>query len=315
MTKLIIHIGAHKTGTTAVQKCFDENRKALQSLGVTYPRTNWFHHSQHRLAFALKGMRDPAARDFPDIERETDALNAAIELAGTPQVMISSEEFFSCKPDQIARFEAALHVDDIEVVATVRRPDTLLVSMYNQKAKQPNNGFKRLIQHFVDAPRTLDPDMRSWDCISNWRSAMTSNLTLLQYENGPAIEQVLGVLGLPADALPPFDRVNESVPGAVVEVMRMGKAMDLSEPVQQKLFWLANHLLQDRPPYYLKPTDRKKVIETFEAENNELFGAFGLENPYTVASYTPDPDEKQRQNMAFRDLMVILADVLENDAP
>ncbi|WP_415405226.1 hypothetical protein [Tateyamaria sp. SN3-11] len=202
-------------------------------------------------------------------------------------------------------------MDDIQVIATVRRPDTMLLSMYNQKAKQPNNGFKRLIQHFVEDPRTIDPDMSFWDCISNWRTAMTTNLTLLQYEAGPAIEQMLNVLGLPADALKISKRENQSVPGAVVEVMRLSKAMDMSHAAQQEVYRLANRVLLSRPPYYLGPDNRRKIIAAFEAENEELFAAFGQENPYVVANYTPEPDEKPRQNLVFRDLMMIMSDVLE----
>ena len=56
----------------------------------------------------------------------------------------------------------------------------------------------------------------------------------------------------------------------------------------------------------------RNISAAFEAENDELFAAFDQENPYTVANYAPDPDEKPRQNLVFRDLMMILSNVLED---
>ena len=37
MTKLYLHIGPHKTGSTFIQKVFFENRERVLRLGVTYP--------------------------------------------------------------------------------------------------------------------------------------------------------------------------------------------------------------------------------------------------------------------------------------
>ncbi|WP_299287710.1 hypothetical protein [uncultured Tateyamaria sp.] len=312
MTKLFIHIGAHKTGTTTLQRCFDENSAALAALGVTYPRSNWFHHSQHRLAFALKGMRDPVQKDIPDFDREMDALNAAVASAKTPNVFISSEEFFSCSADSVQRLKDRLDVESTHIVATVRRPDTMFVSMYNQKAKQPNNGFNRLITSFVDKPETLDGDLSFWPCIRTWRDAFGGEMTLLQYETGPAVDQMLGVLGLEPDALPQSTAINKSLPGPVIEVMRLSKATGLSPHAQKQVFWLANQVLADRPSYFLSAENRHKILRSVEADNHALFAAFGMENPYRADSCTADvPEEGERQNIAFRDLMLMLGTVLD----
>ncbi|WP_299151802.1 hypothetical protein [uncultured Tateyamaria sp.] len=312
MTKLFIHIGAHKTGTTTLQRCFDENSAALAALGVTYPRSNWFHHSQHRLAFALKGMRDPLQKDIPDFDREVGALNTAVASAKTSNVFISSEEFFSCSADAVMRLKDRLDVDSTHIIATVRRPDTMFVSMYNQKAKQPNNGFNRLITSFVDKPETLDSDLSFWSCIRNWRDTFSCDMTLLQYETGPAVDQMLGVLGLEPDALPQSTAINKSLPGAVIEVMRLSKATGLSPHAQKQVFWLANQVLADRPSYFLSAENRRKILRSVEAENHALFAAFGMKNPYTIDSRIADlPEDSERQNIAFRDLMLMLGTLLD----
>ena len=313
MSELFLHIGAHKTGTTALQKFFQEQANTLHLLGVLYPATNWYHHSQHRLAFAMKKMRDPAAQDFPELEQEVDELNEAIANDGSPQIFISSEEFFSCPPERILQFSQLLVAESIQIVATVRRPDDMLLSMYNQKAKQPGNKFKRLIKPFLDAPQSLDPDLSFLTCITNWTSAFgTDRLTLLTYETDGPVNQMLRVLGLECGAVADAARLNKSVPGAVIEIMRLSKAMNLDRAIQDKLYKIARKELSDRPQFYLSDDMRRTVVAAFEEDNNTLFAQFGQENPYTLASYEPVETGEPRQNMSFRDLMVLINLLLEN---
>ncbi|MBL4769010.1 MAG: hypothetical protein JKY94_15085, partial [Rhodobacteraceae bacterium] len=250
MNELIIHIGAHKTGTTALQKCFQEQAQTLHGLGVFYPATNWYHHSQHRLAFAMKKMRDPAAQNFPDLECEVDELNEAIAKDTSPKTFISSEEFFSCSAERVMFFADLLDVESVRIIATLRRPDNMLLSMYNQKAKQPGNKFNRLINPFLEAPRTLDPDLSFLNNINNWTAAFGGeHLTLLEYETGGPVPQMLNVLGLQDDSLGESARLNESVPGVVIEIMRLSKAMEMDCAIQDKLYWLASTVFADRPGY------------------------------------------------------------------
>ena len=103
MARLVVQIGAHKTGTTALQSSFAAQDRLLRKQGVLYPRSNWFHYSQHRLAFALKGWADPAKGGIPDFDTEIAALEREISRAGLPAVFISSEELLSCPPGAVAR--------------------------------------------------------------------------------------------------------------------------------------------------------------------------------------------------------------------
>jgi len=49
--KVFIHVGFHKTGTTAIQESLFANSKALKDLGTTYVRTG--KKASHRAAWAL----------------------------------------------------------------------------------------------------------------------------------------------------------------------------------------------------------------------------------------------------------------------
>lgn len=315
MRELVIHIGAHKTGTTSLQSCFDERAHTLRSAGVLYPHSNWYHHSQHRLAFAMKGMRDPKGGAVPDLADEIAALNAAIAAGGCDRIFISSEEFFSCPPDGITALKEGLDVDRVRIVATLRRPDTLLVSMYNQKVKQPGNRFARSIQTFVKDPVLLDPDMDFLGCITPWIDTFgEANTTVLFYENGPSISQMLGVLGLPEDILPQPQRLNESVPGVVIELMRIAKFNHMDPAEQTKLYQLALREMADRPPFFLGDIDRRAIIHALLPSMNALFKRLGIENPYRLAHYEPQGNDAQRANITYADMMQLLDHLLKKQS-
>ncbi|MEQ9009390.1 MAG: hypothetical protein RLP12_16020, partial [Ekhidna sp.] len=47
MSEIVIHIGTHKTGTTAIQSFFHQNRKALGDTGFWYPGYNLIDKKNH----------------------------------------------------------------------------------------------------------------------------------------------------------------------------------------------------------------------------------------------------------------------------
>lgn len=42
MTKVILHVGTHKTGTTSIQAALAASRPALQAAGILYPDVSPF---------------------------------------------------------------------------------------------------------------------------------------------------------------------------------------------------------------------------------------------------------------------------------
>ncbi|MFT5865339.1 MAG: hypothetical protein ACI82I_001072 [Gammaproteobacteria bacterium] len=311
MRELFVHIGAHKTGTTSLQSCFEDQAKTLRKLGVFYPKTNWYHHSQHRLAFAMKGQKDPTAGDLPDLATEVAALNHAIASSDCDKVIISSEEFFSCSAETITDFKDLLDVDAVRIIASLRRPDTLLVSMYNQKIKHPGNNFAPGILPFVQDPRILDRDMDFKACMDPWMETFGSdNTTVLLYEDGGTITQMLKVLGLPEDALRLPARLNESLPGVVIEMMRIAKFMHMDVEQQKKLYQLASREMAGRPAYFLADEHRRNIIRELQPAMGKMFKQLGRENPYKLAHYVAHGDEA-RPNITMADLMQLIDTLLK----
>jgi hypothetical protein len=305
---LTIHIGPHKTGTTALQTAFAGGARALVRAGVLYPRVCWHHPAQHRLAFAGKRRALPGRGGVPDFETELARLAVALRRSRADRALISSEEFFAWPETAIARL-AELPVDRITVATFLRRPDDFLVSCFNQKVRQPGNGFALPIGRFVRDPRAIAPEIDYAACLGRWADAFGEAAILLGiYEDGPPLPRMLAHLGLPGDFLPNPPDVNRSVAGAVAECLRHAKVAGLPEGVQRKLLKRAVEVLGCGAPYHLPAGDRRAVLAALEPANDALFRRFGRANPFVPVLVTGDGEE--RSNLTHADLMRLIGELI-----
>jgi len=127
MTEFFVHMGMHKTGTTAIQAALAHNRQRLRKKGVLYPLTGLQSGGHHLLAWGL--TRKPG--NFPLWE----TLREEIARDGAQKVVLSSEEFESCrKADHWLKMVDALGQKPT-IIFYLRRQSDYLISSYNQHIK------------------------------------------------------------------------------------------------------------------------------------------------------------------------------------
>lgn len=134
MPRLFLHIGSHKTGTTAVQQGMHQNRILLQALGITYVGTGNIAHIHSAI-----GAVTPASF-LPDgyMVLDPDELAARLAAAQTETVVASSENFsFFFDKTAIATLAEALRplFNQIHIVCYLRRQDRHAVSHHQEGAK------------------------------------------------------------------------------------------------------------------------------------------------------------------------------------
>lgn len=304
--QLTLHIGPHKTGTTALQSAFARGARPLRRKGVLYPKTNWLYPAQHRLAFALKGKAIPGTGERPDRKAEMAELKAAIGQHAGDRVFLSSEELFSCNLKAVTWLRDQLDIADVRILTFLRRPDMFLVSSYNQKIRQAGNGFDAPIRRFVRDPRKIAPEIDYQACLGAWADVFGDAAICLEtYEDAAPLGRTLKHLGLPPRFLPDQPGVNKSVPGAVAECMRHAKAIGMAPEHQRRVLKRATSLFGKYPPFVLSNEDRLHIIRMLEPSNSALFQRFGRENPYTAEGYKPVP-QKQDFNLSQQDLMRLI---------
>ena len=136
MPRLYLHIGSHKTGTTAVQQGLHQNRILLEALGITYVGTGNIAHIQSAIGPISPTSFLPAGYKVID----PADLAARLAAAQTETVVASSENFsFFFDRSAITALAQALrpHFDDIRIVCYLRRQDRHAVSHHQEGAK-PN---------------------------------------------------------------------------------------------------------------------------------------------------------------------------------
>jgi len=134
--ELILHIGFHKTGTTAIQElCYRNREKLLNKIGIYYPDTYGFP-GHYVYSFALNGyfpqwipteLRKSENELLFDLKKE-------IENAKPKRILISAEDFIGI-PFKLRKVVEFLNPSRIKILCYIRRQDRMIESLYNEHVK------------------------------------------------------------------------------------------------------------------------------------------------------------------------------------
>jgi hypothetical protein len=133
-SKIILHAGFHKSGTTALQHSFDELKKVLSTHGVKYPLNQGRAH--HRAAWGLTertwGWKNNGGKKI-----SRDFWNSLVQDTKKfkKRVLISSEFFTEAKDEHVALARRDFGVTPTQVIFTVRPFAKILASSYQQFVK------------------------------------------------------------------------------------------------------------------------------------------------------------------------------------
>lgn len=321
--RVLLHIGAHKTGTTSIQSTMMHSTGALTERGLLYPRCCWAFSGHHRLAYAMKGKADPTTKDTPDLDRELNDLSRLLSSSNARTCLISSEELFTAPRHAISKVAEGLGRHDVEIVAYVRRPDDLVQSAFNQKLKQIYQNFHKdssvgyYIDDYLESPEKIIADIDYNRYVSNWADVFgDSRIRLVQYESADAIESMCDILGVDRSMLTDVsNQENLRASGKLVALLRLAREMNASVPAQDRL----RDLAWQRFPHprgggsLLDPRDRRRLLERYRKGNQALFKRFlGADNPYDPEHVVPEQEIGVREDgLRMRDLMQIILDLID----
>jgi hypothetical protein len=235
VSRLVLHIGLSKTGTTAFQEFAAGNAERLAAHGLAYAEMlRGPNHSQLAVAFSAQINQITASHGVEN-ERDRARLRRRVmrRLArgadAAPAWLVSSEQLSTMlRGPRIAELAAALHevFDDITVVAAVRRADYWLPSAYVEAIAR--GGTRPMDAQFV---RRREPLLRHPRLLRRWARAFgPGNVLAVPYLEQDKHEptalptRLLTAAGLPASVVagwpsPPGIR-NPSLSAEAVEMLR-----------------------------------------------------------------------------------------------
>ena len=118
-----LHVGPHKTGTTALQRAFAENVSHLAGYGIHYPMSGRDDDAHHALARAVS-------------EGDTGLVaDVASEIAGEDKVLISSELFAALPVPALTCLRDTLDCAEVVAVYLLRPLPPLVVSHWKEMVK------------------------------------------------------------------------------------------------------------------------------------------------------------------------------------
>ena len=133
--KIIIHIGPHKTGTTAIQTHLLRNFAARKQNEYWYPNPGQWGPGHAELAWALVGLNS-----IQQSSEEIISITKTAEDSGVCGILLSSEEFSRAYPDKIGALASALSDHDVHLIVTLNSVARRAVSEWQELVKHEFTG-------------------------------------------------------------------------------------------------------------------------------------------------------------------------------
>lgn len=149
---LLIHIGTHKTGSTALQKFFAANTSELLKAGWSYPEFNSMkskYDDTYKNARYLFEGGQLVAYDSLIWKEQWDYIRSELE---SNNVIISAEEFFVIDTSDFL-MKALREYSNIKVIVYLRRQDEIIESYWKHSVKEKLCTTYSIDTVRVDIPR------------------------------------------------------------------------------------------------------------------------------------------------------------------
>lgn len=224
----LLHVGPHKTGTTALQGALAQAREGLPKHGVTYPGNKRQHAAAAR---AIVGGKGPKGDPKPSL-RDWDLLVDQVNAAGEKKVIVSSESFANAETETARLVVEKLGGSRVHVLVTLRPLTKIMPSAWQQYVRE---GLLTSYDDWLDgmlnqAPYTR-PTPSFWMrhrhdvLIERWASVVgPHNLTVVvldETDRSMITRTVEQLVGLPAGFLVPEPGLsNRSLTGGEIELVR-----------------------------------------------------------------------------------------------
>lgn len=241
---VLLHIGVHKTGTTAIQAAFADARPLLRKNDVYYPGKR---QAQHRAALAI--LQRPWG--WVDRGAETYDRSNFDEMAGRVRAfkgrtVISSEFFCETSGQSATEVVEALGGDNVHVVVTLRNLGALLPSSWQQYLKYGlATGYFKWLRNVFENPGGSSMTPSFWGrmdhaaVVNRWLEAVPpERLTVMVLEDVDrravfrAFEQLLA---LPDGMLTSRMNLTSNRSMSAVESQLL---LDLNRKVAMELDWV-----------------------------------------------------------------------------
>ncbi|HWJ10399.1 MAG TPA: hypothetical protein VNS46_13555 [Nocardioides sp.] len=209
MTRVYLHIGLQKTGTSYLQNVCWSSVPELREAGVTMVPGSRIE----AFWLALDVRERIAPTDAPRVGRSVDLLPGQLAAVATPAALISHETLGSATPPQIRRLIEACAGHEVHVVVTVRDIGRQVPSLWQEGLKAGRaDTLEEYVADLRAAPTRTGVVWRRLDLpgvLTRWAAQVPAERIHVVTVPGPGgprdalLERYCGVLGVAPEALDP----------------------------------------------------------------------------------------------------------------
>lgn len=283
--KLIIHIGANKTGSSAIQRFLSMNSLALREEGVVVPNENFqvADKTQGHHVFGFQDLLKSPSEGRKQLEGMLDAVDVAYPEANT--ILLSAENL-AANPAAPSLFEDLVKRYDTRLVIYIRRQDEYILSSWQQWHSKISVDFWAWLISVVGV-------MGNWRAyLENWETVIPrGKITVRIYERpklkgGDVIADFHSMLGIskPLSTLAyPKRVVNPSFSDAIMDLVK-GNELIFQNVHDNDFYNFVVRLTGDK---YIK-TSRESSLSF--AQRRSILGRYKRQNSWVKESYFPHID-------------------------
>jgi hypothetical protein len=291
--KAIIHIGGHKTGTSAIQAFCVLNTARLQQMEILYPKElvtypertgGQAHHCLVNLFMdATTFWKSVNLR--PNGMADEDIVTALKALPRDKNILLSSENLVWLDNQSINTLKELLTGYDVNVVLYARRQDDALQALY-QTVVASIGEAKTFADYTSEGVRVLFDYCK---IAENWQSVMGDDKVIVRvYEKAQlyqrdsvldffhVLEEILQSKIDLADWEKNTGTVNRGLPAHITNLIRLQNGMISKKLVVPAIKIIARFLYKNSRGSYeiILPSERKALLESFAKSNETLARKF-----------------------------------------
>jgi hypothetical protein len=230
-TRIYVHIGGEKTGTTSLQVFLHQNAEQLKGNGIIYPNNNKRAYFDSTAHFPLAAKLADGPLDFISTSKRRTLEKAEEHLitdlkGGSQHIVVLSCEHFSSRVrdvNKLAHFRSILMqiADEVRIVFYLRDQASLSLAAFSTKILSGRrSGFN---------PDEINPNNAYFNHLTTldlWSSAFgPENIIAREYDkgalvNGDICDDFCNILGVPCLGFVRASKQNESLDASTLELVR-----------------------------------------------------------------------------------------------
>ena len=272
--KLIVHIGANKTGSSAVQRFLSVNSLALREEGVIVP-DNEFRIVDEIQGYHVFGFQQLLGDPTEGRRWLGDALDA-IDLAHPEaSAILLSAENLTANPAAPSLFEGLAERYDMEVILYIRRQDEFILSTWQQWNSKIQADFWAWIVSVVGKLGNWRAHLENWEAVVPRDKITVRIYERSKLEGGDVVADFYSLLGIsrPLNALRlPKDAVNPSFSDAIMDLVK-GNELIFKSAHDGDFYNFVADMTGDKYTKTARQSSitflqRQSIIERYKGQNN-----------------------------------------------